>query len=157
MKTTFYVFIVAALGFIACNNDDQIERSFLSAQLNESSWSGRSEINRDATNNDTLAILGIGNEEVLVLKVKIDQVGVYVLTGEQAIYYTTVGGDAMTSRYIVDPAHSSQVTITTYDRDRNVVEGVFEVSLIQEWSNPENDLDQLRFTNGQFAGVVAQF
>ncbi|WP_317041981.1 DUF6252 family protein [Salegentibacter salegens] len=95
-----------------------------------------------------------GNEQVIVFKIKFKGEGVYDLLENQTSYYTTIGGDVMTSLYILDPSSSSEITITEYDSEQNIIRGSFDVTLHQDWSNPENDIDLLNFTNGQFKGSI---
>ena len=155
MKAVVYTLIILALGMTSCNSDDQAVPGFVSAQLSDESWHGTPEINIDPVS-DTLTFLGIGNEQVLVFKIKFDQEGIYDLSENQAIYYTTVGRDALTSSYKLDTGIASQVIITAYDPAHNTLEGSFEIALLQEWSNPQNAIERLRFTNGEFSGRISQ-
>jgi len=139
---------------LSCSNDDDLDESdFISATINEERWNGNPEISLNQEN-DTLILLGSGNEQVIVFKIKFKGEGVYDLLENQTSYYTTVGGDVMTSLYILDPSSSSEITITEYDSEQNIIRGSFDVTLQQDWSNPENDIDLLNFTNGQFKGSI---
>ncbi|PKD19978.1 hypothetical protein APR41_14960 [Salegentibacter salinarum] len=72
--------------------------------------------------------------------VKFKGEGAYSLLNVQTSYYTTVGGDVMRSLYNLDSSSSSEITITEYDAEQNMIKGNFEVTLLQDWSNPENDI-----------------
>lgn len=146
--------LLLTFGILSCSNDDDLEEpDFISATINEEDWSGNPEITLNQEN-DTLTILGLGDEQVVVFKIKFNGEGVYSLSDAQANYYTTVGGDVITSLYALDPDSSSQITVTEYNSEQKIVKGSFELSLLQEWSNPENNINLLSFTNGQFKGTI---
>ncbi len=143
-----------SFGIVSCDNDDnQDEPNFILSKINEVNWNGVPEININHVN-DTLTLLGSGNEQVVVFKIKFNGEGVYNLSGTQANYYTTIGGDVITSLYTLGTSSSSQITITEYNSEQNIVKGNFELSLLKEWSNPENNENSLSFTNGQFKGNI---
>ena len=123
-------------GIISCNDDNQLEPDFISAKINEKNWNGIPELNVNNVN-DTLTLLGSGNEQVVFFKIKYNGEGVYNLSGSQANYYTTIGGDVITSLYTLDESPSSQITITEYNSEQNIIKGNFKISLLQKWSNPE--------------------
>jgi hypothetical protein len=149
-----FLFLMS-LGIFSCSNDDnQDERNFISSKINEVNWDGVPEISINQVN-DTLILLGSGNEQVLFFKIKFNGEGVYNLSGAQANYYTTIGGDAITSLYTLDTNFSSQITVTEYNSEQNIVKGSFELSLLKEWSNPENNNNLLSFTNGEFKGTIS--
>ena len=149
-----FLLLLLTFGMLSCSNDDDLDESdFISATINEERWNGNPEISLNQEN-DTLILLGSGNEQVIVFKIKFKGEGVYDLLENQTSYYTTVGGDVMTSLYILDPSSSSEITITEYDSEQNIIRGSFDVTLQQDWSNPENDIDLLNFTNGQFKGSI---
>ena len=57
-------------GIISCNDDNQLEPDFISAKINEKNWNGIPELNVNNVN-DTLTLLGSGNEQVVFLKLNI--------------------------------------------------------------------------------------
>ncbi len=141
------------IGIISCDNDNELQPDFISANLNAQSWKALPELTID-TRTDTLTLLGVGNEQVIAFKLKFNGEGVYDLSGTQANYYTTVGGDALTSLYTLGETASSQITITAYNSEQNTIKGNFEIVLVKEWSNPENDLNELNFTQGRFKATI---
>ncbi|NER17546.1 DUF6252 family protein [Spongiivirga citrea] len=147
--------LLLTLGIISCNNDDQLEPDFISAEINEKNWNGIPEINVNNVN-DTLTLLGSGNEQVVFFKIKYNGEGVYNLSGSQANFYTTVSGDVITSLYTLGENTSSQITITEHNLEQNILKGNFQISLIQKWSNPENNVNLLSFTNGQFKVTITE-
>lgn len=149
-----FFLLLLSLGILSCNTDDNLdEPNFISAKINQENWSGVPEISIDQVN-DTLTLLGHGDEKVIFFKIKFKGEGVYSLSGTQAGFYTTVGGDVITSLYTLDASSSAQITVTEYNAEQNMIKGSFELSFLQDWSNPENNISQKSFTNGRFKGNV---
>ncbi|WP_299155930.1 DUF6252 family protein [uncultured Christiangramia sp.] len=157
MKNFIQVLILCVtISFVisSCQKDDALEESdFISASINDENWNGTPEIYID-TANDSLTILGYGNEQHIFIKTKFKGEGTYNLENSRTNYYTTIGGDVITSNYIFDANSTSQLKITDYDSELNIIKGEFEVSLLKEWSNPENDIDKTIFKNGKFRGTI---
>jgi len=42
----------------------------------------------------------------------------------------------------------------TYNPEKKTIKGTFALSLLREWSNPENSNTTLSFTNGLFKGTI---
>jgi hypothetical protein len=150
-----YALLLLIFGIFSCSNDDDLgKEEYISSTINQEKWNGGDpEISLDQEN-DSLTLLGFGNDQAIYFKIKFKGEGVYNLSGSQASYYTTVGGDVMTSLYILDPGSSSEITITDYDPEQKIVTGTFAVNLLQEWSNPENDINSLTLTDGEFRGSI---
>ena len=153
MKTHYWIAILFITSvFTSCSeSDDPIETNFVSAELNNIPWAGQPEINIDG---DSLVFLGIGNEQVVVFKIKFEGEGSYQLSTGQALFYTTVGQDALTSQFILNSDQTSQVIINQYDADSGTISGQFELTLAQEWSNPKVDTNTLWFSDGKFSGII---
>ena len=143
-----------SLGIVSCHKEDkQNESNFISSNINEVKWNGIPKIQTNE-DNDTIILIGSGNEQVIVFKIKFKGEGNYTLENSQAKYYTTFGGDVMTSLYTLDASSSSQITITEYNSEQNILKGNFELILLQEWSNPENNVNKLIFKNGGFKVTI---
>ena len=139
-----------SFGIISCNDDDNLDDpNFISTHINEVNWYGKPEININPLN-DTLSVLGYGNNQVVFFKIKYVGEGIYNLSGNQASYYTTVGGDVITSLYLLGESNTSQITITDFDSEQNIKRRNFQLSHQHYWSNPENNIESLYFTNGKF-------
>jgi len=139
---------------LSCNNDDTPRNpDFITSQINEVLWNGVPEVYLNQFN-DTLKVLGSGSEKVLLFKIKFTGEGIYNLTGDQVIYYTTLGGDIITSSYALDGDKSSRVTISSSNSENNIVGGNFQLSLRQEWSILDDDDESLSITNGKFKGTI---
>lgn len=148
------LFLLFTFVLLSCSkDDDNTEPDFISATINEENWSGDPEVSLNQEN-DTLTLLGAGDEQVVVFKIKFKEEGTYNLSDAQANYYTTIGGDVITSFYTLDPESTSQLTITEYHSESNTIKGNYELNLIQDWSNPETEIDLLNFTDGEFKGTI---
>ncbi|MFQ3212820.1 MAG: hypothetical protein ACJAT1_000195 [Marivirga sp.] len=119
-------------------------------------WIATPEINWGSID-DTVTIIGMGNEEHISFRIKLVDEGVYELNGKQALYFTTLGLDAVTSEYILKSNQQSSVTITDYDKNRQIISGRFNIYLQKEWPNTADTLEVLNFTNGEFKGEITYF
>ena len=100
---------------------------------------------------DTLQIRGYHatGEENLEFKIRFNGIGTYQITGSQAIYYTTLGQDAITSRYILDAAATNTVSITAYNYATNIATGNFQLSFVKTYGGSVSP-NSVSFTGGQF-------
>jgi hypothetical protein len=158
MKTIVAFLLVSLI--ISCHQSDntsQLLDNHVSAKRNNVNWIGSTEIRLDSVT-DTLTFLGIANrpnDEVIVIKIKFTGAGSYSLTKSQGYYYSTVGGDVLTSEYGLAQNTGSQMIISKYDQSRRSIEGSFEMSLKKKRSNPENNIDTYNFTQGSFKGKIS--
>ena len=153
MKKLAILFL--ALGIYACQNDNESlnpENYLFSAEKNDEKWSGTTEIQLQAPDSDTLTLLFKANNsnEVLWVKIKFDDTGSYPLKGGQAGFYSTAGGDGITSRYGMSAGDLGQLVVTKYNPAQKLIEGTFDVSLTKQYANPENNIDFLKFSSGCF-------
>lgn len=137
----------------SCADSDQLGLNFVSAQLNDANWTGAPEISLDSQNN-TLALLGIGEEQVFGFEIEFRGEGTYSTSEINSFYYTTVGKDVLTSSYVIDLDKPAKVIIASYDSEQNSINGSFEMFLNKKWSNPENNLNTLSFKEGLFMGTL---
>lgn len=151
------ILVLSLLVLISCENNEQDEPSnYVSALKNNLEWSATPEIQFAG---DTLIIFGITskpNDEGIVMKIKFEGTGEYVLTNDQAYYFLTIGGDVSVGEYKTAPGTTGKIKISKYDEVTRTIEGTFEVQLKQEWSNPKNEIDFLDFKNGFFRGKISQ-
>lgn len=158
MKKTLVALILAIVAFSCDDDNGTTPDDFMFAEKNSVAWEGRTEMVFDQHNNsDTLYIFGTGTEETLVMRIKFEGIGNYALERSQGTYYTTLGGDVLTSEYQTEGGdYIGGVKITRYDRDERIVEGNFGVVLKQKRSNPENGIPSVVFTMGRFKGKIRQ-
>ncbi|MCF0058606.1 DUF6252 family protein [Dyadobacter sp. CY356] len=150
--------LMLALGFFACKNEKDKESvnpesSSFSAEKNNEKWTGGTSLQLKSADSDTVSFFFVANhpnDEVLVINVKFDGMGVYPLNRNQAFYYTTIGGDVISSRYAMSSEDTGRLVITKYDTIHKEIEGNFEISLKKQSANPENNVDVLKFTNSSF-------
>lgn len=148
------IFVPLLFWLISCNESDKNPLSEIEALKNGDEWKGRTEIDFDA-DTETLTILGIVNEpaeEIIVMKIKFEGPGNYTLTADQALYYTLIGGDGITSDYKIDLDGHSEIEIISYDPDSRVIFARFELKLKKNRSSIENAVEYLHFTDGFFGG-----
>ena len=155
MKNIALILLIIAMA--SCQEDKAglTDNSF-SVSRNFFPWLGAAEIHVDNTN-DTLTFLGVGasaNDDVILLKIKFNGPGTYALAKNQAHYYSTVGGDVLTSNYELAPNDVGEFVISKYDPAGKLLEGSFKVSLKKTWSYGGNGADILNFTDGHFKGKI---
>jgi hypothetical protein len=142
----------------ACDDDKNTPglNDFVAMEKNDQKWLGVTEIDLNKQN-DTLVFLGIGNrpnDEVIVLKVKFAGAGTYALQHGQAQYYTTIGGDVLSSEYKLDPNTIGTLQIVAYDSVKKTLEGKFWLELKKHRSNPETNIERMKINNGLFRGKL---
>ncbi|GLU53763.1 DUF6252 family protein [Dyadobacter frigoris] len=144
-----------ALGIFSCKKDKESfapENYLFSAEKNDEKWTGTTEISLQAPDSDTLTLLFKANNsnEVLWVKIKFNEIGSYPLKGNQAGYYSTVGGDVISSNYVMANGDVGHLTVTKYNPAQKLIEGTFDISLTKQYANPENNINILKFANGCF-------
>jgi hypothetical protein len=149
-------FLILSL-MISCR-EEELTGNYVFAKRNDLAWIGYSEIHIDHAT-DSLILWGISNQpntEVIVIKIKFEGTGSYALTNRQGYYYSTIGGDVVTSEYKLPPNATGQVVISKYEQTRGFIEGSFEMSLKKERSNPDSGIDIYKFTKGIFKGEISK-
>lgn len=154
--------IMLILILFSCEDEDDKKISLttntFSAEKNNADWSGVIEISGH-TDTDTVlffASANMPNTEVLVMKIKFEGPRTYLLENSQARYYSTVGGDVLTSEYVLAPNTSGVLEVVEYNKNKSTMKGTFEIRLIKAWSNAENNPDTINFSNGTFEGEIRQ-
>ncbi|GAB3821720.1 hypothetical protein [Pontibacter rugosus] len=150
---------ILTLGAFSCDDETvvcpEMPESYIMADKNTASWLGQPELRLD---NDTLWILGVANkpnDEVLVMKIKYNGTGTYALHPKQGYYYTTVGGDVLTSEYKLAKNTVGTLKIIADGKTEGVIEGSFDLALRKVRSNPESSIESINFTDGRFRGQIA--
>ena len=158
MKKTLVALILAIVAFSCDDDNETTPDDFIVARKNGVTWEGHTEMVFDQNNNsDTLYIFGIGIDETLVMRIKFEGLGNYSLEKSHGTYYTTLGGDVLTSEYQTEGGnYIGGVKITRYDKDARIVEGNFGVVLKQKRGNPDSSTQSVVFTLGRFRGKIKQ-
>ncbi|QKJ32148.1 hypothetical protein HQ865_21070 [Mucilaginibacter mali] len=108
--------------------------------------------------NDSLTLVGQGKEENLLVRIKFNGTGRYVLTGQQLKYYKTIGGDAVVVEYIAEPGNESVLNIHTYEQDSKTITGDFVMNFIKSsryWDNQAYPIN-FGFNSGTFKIQLAK-
>ena len=146
--------------FLACDKDENTEtflpdNSFIAQRANEI-WKGTTEIGLAA--NDTLIFLAVGeglDNGVMVAKMKFNGIGSYKLNDRKGIYYNTLGGDVLISRYAIEDGSNGLFSITTYNQESRYLEGSFEIPLrATKLNNSEIKDSLLLISDGLFEGFI---
>ena len=153
--------IVAPIFFLAlvvfsCDDKEAKPDNFFSAEKNGLPWNGRADMAYDQNfSGDTLIIWGLGADETLAMMIRFTGTGHYPIQKYQGTFYTTLGGDVLTSIYQTDDGnYTGALRITRYDEAEKIIEGNFEVSLKQTESHPPSGVEVVSFTRGQFRGKI---
>jgi len=125
---------------------------YITASKNNADWSA---VPYAKVDQDSLLIQGQGKEELLSMKIKFSNLGNYTLTGGQCFYWLTLGGDAIIAQYQLRTDIVSSINITSYDPVNKIVEGTFNLKLVQTYPPLANPiLVRLNFSNGKFRSQI---
>jgi len=100
---------------------------------------------------DTLVIVARCGEENIVLFIKNNGLGTYHSSDIKAYHYTTVGLDAVVSKYALNNNATNTIVLTQYD---DVVTGTFNLNL-SKTSGDANYADNLTLSNGTFRAKIS--
>lgn len=132
----------------------QAEGGFVTALKNGQMWTVPGETQFLG---DTLIIWGLGREEVLSFLIQFDGEGVYELKGNHLSYYTTIGGDVLTSRYQLEENEVEELVIEKFDSKEGWLEGSFAFTLPQASPSSTDHPEAIDFEQGKFRlRVVAE-
>ena len=156
-KFNLTLLLLLPLGIISCQEEDRPdEPDFISSNINEVNWNGIPET-RTYQQDDSLVLYGVSKEQdldkLLSFKIKFDGEGEYTLN-KSTHYITFVQEHVETSLYRLDESTTSQLIITEYDSEQNIIKGNFEMSLLLESGDPENHGNRLVFSNGRFKATI---
>jgi hypothetical protein len=147
--------LIAILAFCAvfafsCKKDSHnpAENLFIGATKKNTNWQISQPSTSYFANRDSLMIQGVKGEEGITFKIAFHGKGTYQLKGNQAIYFTTLGQDVITSQYQPDATKINTLTITNFNIYTNVVTGNFELNLKKIEGTASLD-NALSFTNGK--------
>lgn len=121
---------------------------FIGATKKGSNWVVKYPGTNYIADKDTLVIYGVKGEESIAIKIPFHGVGTYPLKVGQVAYYTTVGGDAISSWYQPDTAKINTLTVTSFNAYTDIVKGDFELNLKKTQGAASLDT-ALSFTNGK--------
>ncbi|RYC50351.1 hypothetical protein [Flagellimonas olearia] len=156
------LFIVSLLLIAACNSDDNsipaLQENIFVAQKDENHWEGSTEL--QLTENDTLVFLGIGkglDNGVLMVKTKFKGVGAYTVEKEKALYYDTLGGDAIVAQYTLQEPEKAIFVLESHNESNGTVTGNFSLKLFPKAQGGKSIEYFLKITEGRFRGTLKEF
>ncbi|RKR81335.1 hypothetical protein BDD43_1480 [Mucilaginibacter gracilis] len=141
--------VAATMIMYACKKTDDkvIDTNFyMTALNNNNSWTA---IPFAGFLGDSLYLQGSNSEKAIMMKIKFGSLGKYPLTGNQSLYVTNIGGDVLSVKYVLRADTVSSVTLTSYDADKQIFEGTFDLSFIQTFPVVTNPA-KVSFSNGKF-------
>jgi len=155
-KLLLAVPFIYCLMFIGCKKDNPnvVNDLFMGAFKNGEAWVGRPFAGYLA-GKDSVQVGGFKatGEETLFFNLKTLSKGTYTIKPGQAVFYTTIGMDAVTGSYKVDTAFTNTVTIRDFNVTTNVVNGAFQLNFVKiTGAGP----DKLSFTDGKFFAVMPE-
>jgi hypothetical protein len=151
MKTILLAaFVFCFMLTFSCKTDNHnpVDELFIGANKKGTSWLVKYPGTNYTANKDTLIMNGVKGEEGISIKIPFHGVGTYQLKEGQALYYTTVGGDVITSQYQPDTTKINTLTVTNFNIYTGMVKGDFELNLKKTLGAPALD-NTLSFTNGK--------
>ena len=154
LKLILLLFII--IGISSCQKEETPEEpDFISADINLEEWEAVPYIR--SRDNDTIILGGFGEDQDLTkglaIKIKFKGEGEYTLN-KFTHYITLFQGDIETSLYRFDESSTSQFTITEYNSEQKFIKGNFEMSLLLESGDPENNDNELVVKNGSFKATL---
>jgi hypothetical protein len=157
MNKLIAVLFCLLVTFQSCKKDKVAGPSnFLSAKKNQVLWNVKSEVNYNKVTKK-LTILGVNggaNPDILVISLVLDKPGTYLLKGKEAYYYTTIGGDVISSSYQLEGNNTGELILSRFDPDTNIIEGSFNFGLKRIGNGDVSTQENLDFTNGIFKGTI---
>ncbi|MBD1392838.1 DUF6252 family protein [Mucilaginibacter glaciei] len=146
------VIMFAAISFSCKKNDANCcippYQPFTTAEKNGAKWDAA--VSASKFKGDSVAIVGAQTEERLIMQIKFNGKGLYNLTGNQALFFTTVGQDVITSFYNVDNSTVSTLEITDYNNAKGTITGTYYVALKKEPNRYVGAPETIRFLKGRF-------
>ncbi|MCO5947448.1 DUF6252 family protein [Mucilaginibacter flavidus] len=155
-KLLLAVPFICCLVFTGCKKDNQnvVNDLFMGAFKNGQAWVGQPFAGYLA-GKDSVQVGGFKatGEETLYFNLKALSKGTYTIKPGQAVYFTTIGMDAVTGNYKIDATLTNTVTIRDFNVATNIVNGTFLLNFVKvSGAGP----DKLSFTEGKFYALMPQ-
>ena len=157
----FYLFLLFFLLILGCNSDDDTQpplaTNTFTAQKDEHLWEGSTEL--QLMENDTLVFLAVGkglDNGVLMVKTKFKGVGTYTVEKEKALYYDTLGGDAIVAQYTLQEPEMATFVVESQNASNGMVTGNFSLELFPKAQGGKSIEYFLKITEGRFRGTLKE-
>lgn len=155
------LFLFTLLSILGCSSDVgsdiPLAENTFEAQKDDVLWEGSTEL--QLMENNTLVFLAIGeglDNGVLMIKVKFEGEGSYTLAKENALYYDTLGGDAIVAQYTLQEPETATFMVESYDQSSKSLTGSFELELFPEAQVGKSIEYLLKITEGRFKGALME-
>ena len=156
------LFILSLLVITGCNSDDNsippLQENTFTAQKDKHLWEGSTEL--QLMENDTLVFLAVGkglDNGVLMVKTKFKGVGTYTVEKEKALYYDTLGGDAIVAQYTLQEPEKATFVVESHNESNGTVSGNFALELFPKAQGGKSIEYFLNITEGRFRGTLKEF
>ena len=128
----------------SCHKDSKVipQDFYFKFSKNGSGWGGVAYANKITGDSLRITAFRATSEEQLYIDIKFNGTGTYPLTLGQAKFFTTIGMDALTSEYGLDPSQNSQLVISSYDAKTNIISGSGNLYMLK------NSTDYVQLTLG---------
>lgn len=161
MRPIFLLLLTIPM-FLGCGSGDDsvpsLEANTFTAQKDEHLWEGSTEL--QLMENDTLVFLAVGkglDNGVLMVKTKFKGVGTYTVEKEKALYYDTLGGDAIVDQYTLQEPGKATFVLESYNESSRTVTGNFSLELFPKAQGGKSIEYFLKITEGRFRGTLKEF
>ena len=156
LNLNLILLIFITITFSSCQEEETPEQpDFISSDINAEDWEAVPYIRHKE--NDTIILGGFSEDQDftkgLAFKFKFNGEGEYTLNNFTH-YITLFQGDIETSLYRLDENSTYQFTVTEYNSEQNYIKGNFEMSLLLESGDPEENREILEFKNGIFKATL---
>jgi hypothetical protein len=134
----------------SCHKDSKVIPAdyYFSANKNGTGWGAQGNTYSIPGDSLRLAAFRPTGEEHINISIKFDGNGIYLLTGNQAEFFTTIGLDVLTSHYRLDTTRNNSLTILSYSTKTGIISGRFELHVLKD--GDPNEYVPIDFNNGMF-------
>lgn len=117
----------------SCHKDSKvIPRDFyFKASKNGVAWGGVATAYKITGDSLRISAFRQTGEEQLYINIKFNGPGTYPLSPGEAEFLTTIGMDAVTGEYHLDPTQNSKLVISSYDAKNNIIAGGGELYMLK--------------------------
>ena len=91
-----------------------------------------------------------------MVKVKFEGTGGYAVAKEKALYYDTLGGDAIVAQYTLQEPEKATFVVESHDQSSGRVTGTFDFELFPKAQGGKSIEYLLRITEGRFRGILTE-
>jgi hypothetical protein len=135
----------------SCHKDSKVIRGdyYFEASKNSEGWGAT--LSAYAIPGDSLRLAAFRQtgEEQINVNIKFKGTGDYVPRINQAVFFTTVGTDVISSHYRLDTTKTNTLTIASYSTETRIIAGSFTLHFLKDSTDP-TEYVPVDFTSGLF-------